>query len=586
MPPCTVKNNHILWHPAFLISGKPGVTLVKTVCQSQDEWRTWRKMGIAVKELLSLEYFKDFYVIAGKKGLDREIQGITIMDAPDGFRWTVGKELVLSSGYAIAQDPDCIRRAFEDGSYKKTAAMMIKRGRYLPKIPEELIELHDKYNVPLISMPFSAPWMEVMSQINMAVLNRTIRRFRLQHFDALQSTDQTYKVQKIRRILQAVEIEMNFPAFLYDLNEQQGYYSSANFRKITESFGLNISDYWEPSRPHTVHTLCDNLQMKRIRLTEQGNLDGPLVSWIRIPIVMNGVILAYFIVMESRELLDYYDEFSIRVAFLMLQGVYEQIMVAQSIGNIGFENLILYALNSGENDRDKLIAQASAQGIHMSTEYVCAVFRQTNRDTRARNMRSAFTEVFRAENTSGTGRLAFLEENEGVVLWEAHDPLFRGKDSLETLLSRFSEKIQRRFPDMHLEFGLFRSGRPLSEIRLSIEKCRKALSLGKRLLETGNFWDYESLGALAWLQVPEDELKDQLKIYRDLMQDEKNIEILKTLKVYLANNMNYSVTAEKLYVHINTVRKRIDRVNDLLPIDWDSRISRLNAELLLQFLEL
>lgn len=543
-------------------------------------------MGIAVKELLSLEYFKDFYVIAGKKGLDREIQGITIMDAPDGFRWTVGKELVLSSGYAIAQDPDCIRRAFEDGSYKKTAAMMIKRGRYLPKIPEELIELHDKYNVPLISMPFSAPWMEVMSQINMAVLNRTIRRFRLQHFDALQSTNQTYKVQKIRRILQAVEIEMNFPAFLYDLNEQQGYYSSANFRKITESFGLNISDYWEPSRPHTVHTLCDNLQMKRIRLTEQGNLDGPLVSWIRIPIVMNGVILAYFIVMESRELLDYYDEFSIRVAFLMLQGVYEQIMVAQSIGNIGFENLILYALNSGENDRDKLIAQASAQGIHMSTEYVCAVFRQTNRDTSARNMRSAFTEVFRAENTSGTGRLAFLEENEGVVLWEAHDPLFRGKDSLETLLSRFSEKIERRFPDMHLEFGLFRSGRPLSEIRLSIEKCRKALSLGKRLLETGNFWDYESLGALAWLQVPEDELKDQLKIYRDLMQDEKNIEILKTLKVYLANNMNYSGTAEKLYVHINTVRKRIDRVNDLLPIDWDSRISRLNAELLLQFLEL
>ena len=479
-----------------------------------------------------------------------------------------------------------MRRAFEEGDNQKIAAMMIKRGRYLAKIPEDLIELHDKYSVPLISMPFSVPWMEAMSQINMAVMNRTIRRFRLQHFDALQSTDQTYKVQKIRRILQAVEIEMNFPAFLYDLNEQQGYYSSANFRKITESFGLNISDYWEPSRPHTVHTLCDNLQMKRIRLTEQGNLDGPLVSWIRIPIVMNGVILAYFIVMESRELLDYYDEFSIRVAFLMLQGVYEQIMVAQSIGNIGFENLILYALNSGENDRDKLIAQASAQGIHMSTEYVCAVFRQTNRDTSARNMRSAFTEVFRAENTSGTGRLAFLEENEGVVLWEAHDPLFRGKDSLETLLSRFSEKIERRFPDMHLEFGLFRSGRPLSEIRLSIEKCRKALSLGKRLLETGNFWDYESLGALAWLQVPEDELKDQLKIYRDLMQDEKNIEILKTLKVYLANNMNYSVTAEKLYVHINTVRKRIDRVNDLLPIDWDSRISRLNAELLLQFLEL
>ena len=41
-------------------------------------------MGIAIQELLSQEYFKDFYVLAGAKGLHREIQGITVMEAPDG----------------------------------------------------------------------------------------------------------------------------------------------------------------------------------------------------------------------------------------------------------------------------------------------------------------------------------------------------------------------------------------------------------------------------------------------------------------------------------------------------------------------
>lgn len=46
-----------------------------------------------------------------------------------------------------------------------------------------------------------------------------------------------------------------------------------------------------------------------------------------------------------------------------------------------------------------------------------------------------------------------------------------------------------------------------------------------------------------------------------MMEEEKNIELLKTLKIYLENNMNYSVTAEKMYVHINTIRKRIDKVN-------------------------
>lgn len=74
--------------------------------------------------------------------------------------------------------------------------------------------------------------------------------------------------------------------------------------------------------------------------------------------------------------------------------------------------------------------------------------------------------------------------------------------------------------------------------------------------------------------------------YRNLMKDEKNIELLRTLKIYLENNMNFSVTAEKMYVHINTIRKRIDKLNTILQIEWDSYMSRLKLEILLQFLEL
>ena len=50
-------------------------------------------MGIAVKELLTLEYFKDYHVIAGKSGLHKEIQGTTLLEAPDALRWAKGKEL-------------------------------------------------------------------------------------------------------------------------------------------------------------------------------------------------------------------------------------------------------------------------------------------------------------------------------------------------------------------------------------------------------------------------------------------------------------------------------------------------------------
>ena len=57
--------------------------------------------------------------------------------------------------------------------------------------------------------------------------------------------------------------------------------------------------------------------MARIRLINPGNLEGPRVSWIIIPIVMEDIVQAYFVVMESREFIDYYDEFAIRIGIMI-----------------------------------------------------------------------------------------------------------------------------------------------------------------------------------------------------------------------------------------------------------------------------
>ena len=110
--------------------------------------------------------------------------------------------------------------------------------------------------------------------------------------------------------------------------------------------------------------------------------------------------------------------------------------------------------------------------------------------------------------------------------------------------------------------------------------------MGSQMQPGGCFWDYAQLGPLAWLEIPGEELQHMLERYKNLMKEKKNVELLRTLKVYLENNMNFSATADKMYVHINTIRKRIDKINDLLNIDWDNSLERMNTSLLLQFLEL
>lgn len=54
-------------------------------------------MGISVGDLLSMDFFKDFHVIAGHKGLNREIQGVSFLEVPEGHRWSIGKELIFTS---------------------------------------------------------------------------------------------------------------------------------------------------------------------------------------------------------------------------------------------------------------------------------------------------------------------------------------------------------------------------------------------------------------------------------------------------------------------------------------------------------
>lgn len=39
-------------------------------------------------------------------------------------------------------------------------------------------------------------------------------------------------------------------------------------------------------------------------------------------------------------------------------------------------------------------------------------------------------------------------------------------------------------------------------------------------------WEYSQLGALAWLDIPEEELTHMLSAYSVLLKDEKNIELL------------------------------------------------------------
>ena len=540
-------------------------------------------MGITVRDLLSVEYFRDFKVIAGKNGLNREIQGVTVADAPDGYRWKTEKELCFSSGYVFANEPKFILGMFQGES--KLSGLVIKRGRYLEEIPDYILKLCDDHDVPLITMPYGIPWMEVINQVYMAVINHAIQLFGVN----AQSTPYrpqitNYKELKFQKILRAVENDMELPAMLYDLFEGKAYYSSDNFLSNSQEYGIHGTDYWDPRCSHSRHTLCDSIHMTRYRLIRGESRGQPRVSWVTIPIIVGGAPQAYFCVMESRRFLDFCDEYSIRIAYLAILSIYEQIVALRDSSNIGFEQLVHLAMESDEEDFHRLQYQANQQGVAMDETYIYVLFQHDHKDFDIRTKRGIVMELFQHCGLESRGRIAFLSRNEGVILFRARGRENTDKKQIQSILGEFHEKMSRKFEGMEWLFALNYEPRRLSDIRACVQKGRKTLKVGKVAMPGQPVVDYSDLGILAWVDIPDEELKRLLEDFHTLMQAEKNRELLHTLKVYLESNMNYSVTAEKLYVNINTIRRRIEKVNELVNIDWENYYTRTKIGLMLQFM--
>ena len=541
-------------------------------------------MGITVRDLLSVEYFKDFRVVAGKNGLNRKIQGVTVADAPDGYRWKSEKELCFTSGYVFADNPDFIRGMFHGES--KMAALVIKRGRYLEDIPEYIRELADAHDVPVISMPYGIPWMEVINQVYVAVINHAIQLFGVSAQNTPYRPQITnFKEQKFQKILRAVESDMELPAMLYDLFEDKAYYSSENFLSNSQAYGVQGTDFWDPRSSHSRHTLCDSIHMTRYRLIRGERQGQPRVSWVTIPIIVGGAPQAYFCVMESRCFLDFCDEYSIRIAYMTILSIYEQIVALRDSSNIGFEQLVHLALESDEEDFHRLQYQANQQGIYMDETYIYVLFQHDHKSFDIRTKRGLVMELFQHCGLEGRGRIAFLSRNEGVILFRARSQEKADKMQIQSILQEFHEKMSRKFDGMEWRFALNYEPRRLTDIRACVQKGQKTLKVGKVAMPGQPILNYDDLGILTWVDIPDDELKKLLDDFYTLMQAEKNRELLHTLKVYLENNMNYSMTAEKLYVNINTIRRRIEKVNELVDIDWSNYYTRTKIGLMLQFMQ-
>lgn len=117
-----------------------------------------------VRDLLSLPVFKDVQVLAGKSGLDRNVEHITVMEVPDIKRWLKGNDFLITSFYSVRKGIEEQCRLIEELA-DTCCCVAVKIGQYVDKIPEEVKRKADQCNLPLLEIPFHLSYIDILINV-------------------------------------------------------------------------------------------------------------------------------------------------------------------------------------------------------------------------------------------------------------------------------------------------------------------------------------------------------------------------------------------------------------------------------------
>ena len=167
----------------------------------------------------------------------------------------------------------------------------------------------------------------------------------------------------------------------------------------------------------------------------------------------------------------------------------------------------------------------------------------------------------------------FLYGNHIKLIVHVHDQSTRNA----MILSELRDFCQGR----DLLAGVSQTSWRLKNLAARHAQAMKALELGRLLGGTGPLFHYDTYSVYHCLELCAPQINllqlcHSAVLTLEMYDRENGTELLGTLHAYLSCHQNLSEAAASLFIHRNTLSKRLDRINDLILADLDDPNTRLH----------
>ena len=123
-------------------------------------------MAICCRDLFQLKNFSKAKLLAGKKGLNREISWPYVRTTESISQWLYGEELIFVFYTDIKQDDNSFLSLIEECIYKKLSGIVILiDDKDIDSIPKNVIDKANEEDFPVIVMPWNIKLIDITQEI-------------------------------------------------------------------------------------------------------------------------------------------------------------------------------------------------------------------------------------------------------------------------------------------------------------------------------------------------------------------------------------------------------------------------------------
>lgn len=543
--------------------------------------------GISVREAMELPQMEGAMLVGGEQGIDRLIQSVNIMEVPDIERFIKPCELLLTTAYPIKDDQRALEKLIPELNKHGLAALAIKPERYIREIPKIMIDQANQYGFPLIKLPNNASFNEIINPILTEILHRQAAILQKNEKISNALTEIILHGGGLNEISLALARLLGYPVSIHD----------PDFRKISSC--LSPRDFGATKNRALSELVNDSKRLSTAYKKTNGRKltfdDAGGIHAICRPVAVDNEIYGYLFIWEPEKQMSAREMIGIDQAVTAIALEISKQHAVFDVESRFKSNFIEDIIDGKISSREDAIVLAERFGWELANGFSVILLECNdlqslyNQDpVFARQKRLKMMETVASVVNLLSPGSAIVERGSQLMIlhiFRSHTEINQFRRNSETLARSCSEELAKELKWQVLA-GISRYIEDPLNIAEGIKQAQMALKVGNCASNRGRVFHFDDLGIYRILLTSDTREID--KFFEDILgrlvsYDERNeAGLVETLEALFANEMNFQKTAEYLFIHYNTLRYRVNRIQQITGLDLKSPEDCLSLQLALK----